>query len=93
MKVQRLDPSNTKLHEQALEYAQLKLKEQLIKVRGTSMDVESGEQLEGIEEIIKGLSQRRRLSESDNDEDEIPESPIQIQLKELISKYNIKVDR
>ena len=54
----------------------------------------NGEQLEGIEEIIKGLNRRRGPNESEDDlDDEIPETATQIQLKEIISRYNIKIDR
>ena len=51
----------------------------------------NGEQLEGIQEIIKSMSHKKRGGdESDEDGDgEIPETAIQIQLKELISRYNI----
>lgn len=66
----------------------------MLKIRGTCEDVVNGEQLEGIEEIIKGLNRRRRPGESEDDlDEEIPETAIQIQLKELISRYNIKIDR
>jgi hypothetical protein len=42
--------------------------------------VDNGEELEGVEEIIKSLSKRRRDEddESDNEDDEIPETALQI---------------
>lgn len=57
--------------------------------------MDNGEELEGVEEIIKSLSKRRRDEddESDNEDDEIPETALQIQLKELTQRYNIYIDR
>jgi hypothetical protein len=57
--------------------------------------VDNGEELEGVEEIIKSLSKRRRDEddESDNEDGEIPETALQIQLKELTQRYNIYIDR
>ena len=57
--------------------------------------MDNGEELEGVEEIIKSLSKRRRDEddESDKEDDEIPETALQIQLKELTQRYNIYIDR
>ena len=91
----RLDVANLKLEQEAADYSELRHKQLMIKLRGTNQDVDNGEELEGVEEIIKSLSKRRRDEddESDNEDDEIPETALQIQLKELTQRYNIYIDR
>jgi hypothetical protein len=56
--------------------------------------VDNGEELEGVEEIIKSLSKRRKDDDEESDKDEeIPDTALQIQLKELAQRYNIYIDR
>ena len=59
--------------------------------------MDNGEELEGVEEIIKSLSKKRKWGDDGDDESdkdgEIPETALQIQLKELTQRYNIYIDR
>ena len=65
-------------------------------MKGTNQDVHNGEELEGVEDIIKSLSKKRKKEDEEDETDingEIPETALQIQLKELTQRYNIYIDR
>lgn len=93
-KVDRLDITNVDILEEALQFKEQKEKIKQIKSQGKTIDVDKGESLEGIEEIIKSITKRKRNIEAENDENSyVIESVVEKELHALMAKYNIKINR
>lgn len=93
-KVDRLDITNVDILEEALQFKEQKEKIKQIKSQGKTIDVDKGESLEGIEEIIKNITKRKRNIEAENDENsDVIESVVEKELHALMTKYNIKINR
>jgi hypothetical protein len=102
-----VDVTNVNIIEEALQYRELQDKIKEVRARGTTEEVLRGESLDGTMEIIKEVDDskkrksqnKRRLSkdetESDEEQDkkEDEDTAVQMQLKELAKRFNIKVDR
>lgn len=90
-KVARIDITNVNIIEEALQYQEYSEKINSIKVRGTSYEVEKGETLEGIEDIIKSMNLKKRGL--DSDPSAYAESATEKELRALMQRYNFKVNR
>ena len=94
-KIDKLDVTNIDVIEEAMQYQEQLDRIKSIRDRGTTHEVEQGESLEGIEEIIKSINEKQKAKPGAlevKDQFDMVETARIKQLHELMQKYNIKID-